>query len=113
MMCCGKERSKRWWILRAILIPIGIAAFIFIFGYVVMLLWNWLLPSLFAFHTITFWQAIGLVILSKILFGGFKGCHHHGHIHDRMHRWHMSPEEREKMREEWKNRCYTNPEKKE
>jgi len=107
MMCCGSERSKRFWILRIILIPIGVAALGFLLGFVVMTLWNWLTPVLFGWHTITFWQAVGLFVLAKILFGGFKGCHHHGHFHEGMHRWHMSPEEREKMREEWKSRCCT------
>jgi hypothetical protein len=34
-------------------------------------LWNWLMPGIFHLGTITFWQALGLLILSKILFGGF------------------------------------------
>ena len=54
-----------------LLIAIGIAALIALFGYVTMSLWNWLLPDLFGLKTITFWQAIGLVILAKIFFGGF------------------------------------------
>ena len=112
MMCCGKERSVVWFVTRGILIVLGIAALVTLFGFIVMLLWNWLLPNLFAFHTITFWQAIGLVILSKILFGGFKCCNHHGH-HDKMHRWHMSPEDREKLREEWRNRCCSSEKKEE
>ncbi len=107
MMCCGKERGKGFWIVRAILIPIGIAALVLLLGFVIMSLWNGILPDLFGWHTITFWQGIGLLILSRILFGGFKCCSHHGHMHDKMHRWHMNPEEREKMRAEWKNRCCT------
>jgi Ca2+/H+ antiporter, TMEM165/GDT1 family len=107
MMCCGKERGKGFWVLCAILVPIGIAALAFVLGLVVMSLWNGILPGLFGWHSITFWQAIGLLILSRILFGGFKCCHHRGHSHEGMHRWHMSPEEREKMKEEWKNRCCT------
>jgi hypothetical protein len=112
MMCCGRERSKGFWILRIILIPIGIAALVLLLGFVIMSLWNGILPGLFGWHTITFWQGIGLLILSRILFGGFKGGHR-GHIHDGMHRWHMSPEEREKMREEWKNRGCTSEKKEE
>src|SRR5437588_12579624 len=58
---------------------LGILLFVFIGGKVVMLLWNWLLPALFGWHTITFWQAIGLLALCRILFGGFgrvcKGSH--------------------------------------
>ena len=41
-------------------------------GYVVMLLWNWLMPELFGLSTIGFWQSVGLIILAKILFGGFN-----------------------------------------
>ncbi|MBN2199105.1 MAG: hypothetical protein JW747_04575 [Candidatus Aminicenantes bacterium] len=56
------------------------AFFAFLFGIVVKLLWNWLMPALFGLGTITFWQAFGIVLLAKILFGG------HGHgsrEHDR------------------------------
>ena len=67
MMCWGKERGKKFWIKKAIFIPIAIAAGIFIFGSVVMLLWNAILPSVIGVSTITFWQAIGILILSKIL----------------------------------------------
>jgi membrane protein required for beta-lactamase induction len=42
-------------------------------SFVVMRLWNWLTPTLFGWHVITFWQALGVLILSKILFGGFRG----------------------------------------
>ncbi len=106
MMCCGKERSKGFWILRAILIPIGIAALVLALGLLIMFLWNSILPGLFGWHTITFWQGVGLFVLSRILFGGFKG-QHHARFHEGMHRWHMNPEEREKMRAEWKNKCCT------
>ena len=46
----------------------GVAAF----GYLLMALWNWLMPALFGFHTIGFWQALGLFILLNILFGGCR-----------------------------------------
>jgi len=111
MMCCGRERRRGLWILGIIFIPIAIAAGVFLFGSVVMLLWNALLPGLLGVGTITFWQAIGILILSKILFGGFGHGHsnHRSHYHGR-HNWHgkwmhMTPEEREKMKAEWKNRC--------
>lgn len=74
----------------------------FVFGFVVMGLWNWLLPAIFGWHHITFWQALGLLILCKILFGGFHRGHGRGnHWKQRMmERWEqMSPEEREKFRE--------------
>jgi hypothetical protein len=54
------------------------AGFAFVFGYFVMLLWNWLMPELFGLITITFWQAAGIVLLARLIFGGFK---HGGHDH--------------------------------
>ena len=45
-------------------------AFVALGGAVVMALWNWLLPSLFGLPVVTFWQALGLLALSRILFGG-------------------------------------------
>jgi hypothetical protein len=50
---------------------IAMAAFALVFGYVVMLLWNWLMPTLFGLGTIGFWQAVGVLVLVKLLFGGF------------------------------------------
>ena len=82
--------------------------FVTVFGYVVMRLWNWLMPALFGWHLIGFWQAIGLLILCKILFGGFHGRHgRHWHWRRRMmERWEqMTPEEREKFRESMRGRC--------
>ena len=58
---------------------VGAVIIAFLFGYFVMLLWNWLLPPLFHVGTINYWQAFGLVILAKILFGGFGPGHHHDH----------------------------------
>ena len=51
------------------------------FGFVIMWLWNWLVPELFSGPVITYWQTIGLLILSKILFSGI-GHSHHRHYHD-------------------------------
>ena len=72
-----------------------------IFGFVVMWLWNRLMPNLFGLHVLSFWQALGLLILSKILFSGFHG--RHGFSRDwRMRfirRWdQMTPEQREAFR---------------
>ncbi|WP_149274106.1 RnfABCDGE type electron transport complex subunit D [Pareuzebyella sediminis] len=47
------------------------ALFILAFGYVFMLLWNWLMPTIFDLTTITYWQAVGILVLAKMLFGGF------------------------------------------
>ena len=73
-----------------------------VFGFVVKELWNALMPGIFGWRMITFWQALGLLVLSKILFGGF---HRHGGSRkpwgNRMReRWEsMTPEEREKFRQ--------------
>ena len=92
---------RRRWIFIAPAVILGILLFTFIGGEVVRLLWNWLLPSLFGWREITFWQALGLLALSRILVGGF-GCHGGGRSHIRRHiaeRFeHMTPEERERFR---------------
>lgn len=66
----------------------GIAAvgFGILFGYFVMLLWNWLIPSIFGLTTITFWQAVGIVILARLIFGSIKHSdkHHYDHPKNRI-----------------------------
>jgi hypothetical protein len=82
------------------IIPIIIVASL-VFGFITRELWNWLMPTIFGLHTITFWQAIGLFLLSKLIFGGFHGHHGGGrNWKGRMkERWDsMTPEEREKFR---------------
>ncbi len=77
-------------------------------NYVAMSLWNWLMPSIFGLTTVTFWQALGLLALSRILFGGLRGGRGGGmHWRRRMSdRWEkMSPEEREKFRQGMRHRC--------
>ena len=96
-----RKRLKRLiWIAPAAIV--GMAVFIAIGGEVVMLLWNWLAPALFGWRQITFWQAIGLLALCRILFGGFRGGGGpRSRIRQRMaERWEqMTPEEREKFRQ--------------
>jgi hypothetical protein len=74
-----------------------------VFGFLVMSLWNWLMPPLFGRPLITFWQAVGLLVLSKILFGGLGRRHGPPPWHWRrrmMDRWEqMTPEERERFRQ--------------
>jgi len=56
----------------------------FLFGLVVMALWNWLMPELFGLKTLSYWQAWGLVLMAHILFkaGGHGGHHDHDERHD-------------------------------
>ena len=76
-----ESRRKRPFILKIVgmgifgLIGAGILAFIF--AYFVLLLWNWLMPEIFGLGTISFWQAVGIIVLARLVFGGFK--HHDSH----------------------------------
>ncbi len=87
-----------WRVLKILAI---VAVAVTVFGFVVMGLWNWLMPALFGLHAISYWQALGLLVLSKILFSGFRGRPGFaGDWRGRMiRRWEqMTPEEREKFR---------------
>jgi hypothetical protein len=99
---------RKRWIWMAPLAILAMIVFIFVGGEIVMLLWNWLLPPLFGWRLISFWQGLGLLALCRILFGGL-GHHGRGHrgfrgrMKERCHN--MTPEERERfrqaMRERW------------
>ena len=99
---------KRHRLVRGLKFVLFAALFATVFGFVVMSLWNWLMPALFGWHLINFWQAVGVLVLSKILFGGFRG-HPGRHLYWRrriMERWEqMTPEEREKFRQGMRGRC--------
>lgn len=71
---------------------LGIGAFV-LFTFVVMWLWNWLIPEVFNFGVVTFWQAAGLLVLSKILFSG-TGTGHRWHSDRRKKYWHSRFEEK-------------------
>lgn len=80
-------------------------------GFVVMELWNVLMPSIFEVRAITFWQALGLLVLSKLLFGSFRpqmgGPRWRRRMHDRWQQ--MTPEEREKFKQGMRGRCGFGP----
>ena len=100
---------------------LGIALFMFLGGEIVRLLWNWLLPPLFGWREITFWQALALLALCRILFGGWgRGSSRSRYafrrrMADRMadrvaDRWEqMSPDERERFRQRIRERCGFDP----
>ncbi len=87
--------------------PLALVLFIWIGGEVVMLLWNWLLPAVFGWKLITFWQALGLLALCRILFGGHGGHRsHYGKSKcttDESGKK-MTPEERDKFRQSLRSR---------
>ena len=97
---------KARWVIKGLKIGLIAVVAAAVFGFLVMSLWNWLAPAVFGLRTITFWQALGILILSKVLFGGFRG-RPGGHWRRRMRdRWQqMTPEEREKFRQGMVSRC--------
>src|SRR3954449_6273056 len=91
----------------AIMIVVAVGIFIG-FCFAVRSLWNWLMPGIFGLPHIGFWQALGLLVLSRILFGGFRGWPgHQAPWASRMrNRWEgMSPEERERFQKTMGRRC--------
>lgn len=103
----------RWWVKKAIGVVALIALASAALGWLVMALWNWLLPSLFGLSPITFWQGLGLFVLGRLLFGGmrfFGGPHHYAHRQQMYERWKsMSPEERESFSRGLRRGCRWSP----
>ena len=108
--------KKVFFIKKAIGILVFVFAFIVGLSFAVMALWNNILVSVLHVGVINFWQALGIFGLAKILFGGFPGGGRwgghgpgrwRGHMEGRMReKWmNMSPEEREKFKQDWRNRC--------
>jgi hypothetical protein len=64
--------SKNW-MLHGLKLVLLAAVVVAALGAIVISLWNWLTPELFGWHAISFWQAVGLLVLSKILLGGWRG----------------------------------------
>lgn len=107
---------RRAWLPFAILF--GIAALV-LFPFLVKALWNWLMPAVFHLGMINYWQALAMLVLAKILFGGFHGRRGGGgggwrgrermaeRMGERMaERWEkMSPEERESFSRGMRGRC--------
>ena len=111
---------RKFWPLKAVGILAIVAVVFSALSYVVMQLWNNVLAVVVHVGVVTFWQAAGILVLSKILFGGFKGGGFRGGMHghsqwksEMRNKWqnvrekwdNMSPEEREKFKQEWKNQC--------
>lgn len=106
-------RFRGHWVVKGAAFAVLALAFVAVLSVVVMSLWNALVPGLFHGPTLQFWQAAGLLVLCRILFGGFRGRGGHG-WHGR-HRWrehmgrhhweNMTPEERERLRAKFQHRC--------
>jgi len=99
---------KRYRFLRVLKIALLGAVAVGVVSFVVMSLWNVLMPSIFAVQTISYWQALGLLVLSKILFGGFRppgggGPRWRQRMSERLEA--MTPEEREKFKQGMRGGC--------
>lgn len=101
---------KKFWIKKGLMFVSFFIAATLLVSFIVMGLWNTILPAVLGVKAITFVQALGILLLSKILFGGFRGgCYGSGRqqwkmkIQEKMGQ--MTPEEKEKFKAEWKNRC--------
>ena len=85
--------------------------FLLLGGWLVMALWNAILPVVIPIiKVVSYWQAVGILLLSRILFGGFKGPHRSGEgyrppffLKEKLAQ--MTDEEKEKFMEAWKSRC--------
>ncbi len=100
---------KKFWFKKALMICCFVIVAVLAFGFLVMVLWNAILPKVIVgVQAITFLQALGILLLSKILFGGFggKGSRHKAKWVAMKEKFSgMTPEEKEKFKAEWKNRC--------
>lgn len=99
--------NMKFWIKKIIGFVICFLLIALLLSWIVMSLWNCVLVAVLGVSVISFWQAAGILLLSKILFGGF---HKSAGRSEWKKKWqekmqHMSPEEREKIKQEWRNRC--------
>lgn len=108
---------KRFWIRRALrFLAFALLAGVLL-GFTIMTLWNALLPAILGVSAITFWQALGLLLLSRILFGGPRGGGFGGggwrggpgrsQWKEKMtERWQrMTPEQRQRLKQQWRDTC--------
>ncbi|MEM6632861.1 MAG: hypothetical protein AAF694_24535 [Bacteroidota bacterium] len=111
----GKHMEhKGSWAIRGFFMLLFGAVFIALIGGVVMYLWNAILPRVIGVNPLTYWDALGLLVLCRILFGSF----HQGKGKRRgprkkfarrkawMEKWSsMSEEEKAEMKDRWRQKC--------
>jgi hypothetical protein len=104
----------KFWIFKVAKVLVLITVFLAVLGLLVMKLWNWLVPSLFMGPVVSYWEALGLLVLVRVLCGGFRPHGHgggpFGHWRHRREVWkQMTPEQRDefrsRMRERWGRGC--------
>ena len=102
---------KHWHFTKFFFFLAAASAFILMGGMVVKLLWNAILPDLLGVNSMSFLQAIGLLVLSRILFGryGWSGARKRWSPKHRTHwreKWStMTDEEKQAFKSKWQERC--------
>ncbi len=106
--------GRRFHPMKIVFFILAAAAYILVFGAIVMYLWNWIVPDLTGFKPISYIKAIGLLLLFKVLFGGFGGRNRAARRKHWKSKWNskwrskwkeMSPEERAAFKAKWRERC--------
>jgi hypothetical protein len=100
--------KRGFWIAKGVKILVIVAVVLGIVSFLVMSLWNWLVPGLFGGPVIDYWEALGLLVLARLLFGGLRphgrGPWGHAWRHRMREQWeHMTPEERERFRSRFRD----------
>jgi hypothetical protein len=106
--------KRSFWLLRGLKFIFFAALFVVAAGFLTMSLWNWLVPVLFQGPAINFWQTLGLLLLSRILFGGWGRGGRGRAWARRRNMWKqqletrmagLTPEEQEKFRQKMQGAC--------
>jgi hypothetical protein len=106
--------NRSFWLLRGLKFIFFAALFVAAAGFVTMSLWNWLVPVLFQGPALNFWQTLGLLLLSRILFGGWGRGGRGRAWARRRNMWKhkletrmagLTPEEQEKFRQKMQGAC--------
>lgn len=96
------SRQRKFWFLA----PFLFAGAALLFGWVVMLLWNAILPDVLGVKALSFWQALGLLVLCRLLVGGIGGGRMRSHKGEKHRKWaRLDDAERERLRDAWQYRC--------
>ncbi len=103
-----ETRKKRRIVKMIVFVLPMFLVFLALLVWAVSALWNWLMPSIFGVSAITYWQALGLMALSWILFRGFRGpaMGRGPWRYEMRRRWErMTPEQREEFLKGLRSRC--------
>lgn len=72
----GKAEKFFHGFFKVLFMIIAVIFFLLLFGYGFMLLWNWLMPDVFGLPILSYWKAVGILVMAKLLFGNFEGKGH-------------------------------------